>query len=231
MEYAIIVASGKGTRMGSTTPKQFLPVAGLPIVMHTIRRFREYSPDIVIILVLPEDSDSYWQELCRQYNFSDPHLLTCTGGATRYHSVKNGLALVPAPDASASTPDIVGVQDGVRPLVSVEVIRRCYDAARQGLAVVPAIPVVETIRHIIQLPDNSETVPRNDYKLAQTPQVFTVAMLKEAYKQPYRDLFTDDASVVEAMGEKITLVEGNRENVKITTPIDMAIANALLTKE
>jgi len=224
MDYVIIVASGHGTRMGSDIPKQFLPIEGRPIVMRTIDRFREYSAEIGIILALPKGYEEYWQKLCEEHNLSSKNLMACSGGETRFHSVKNSLALIPD-DAQG----LVGVHDGVRPLVSVEVIRKCYDTARQGLSVVPAIPVFETIRHIIDLPDNSETVPRKDYELVQTPEVFDIQLLKKAYLQPYRDFFTDDASVVEAMGEKITLVEGNRENIKITTPIDMAIAKAMLS--
>jgi len=224
MDYVIIVASGHGTRMGSDIPKQFLPLEGRPIVMRTIDRFREYSADLGIILALPKGYEEYWQKLCEEHSLNDKNLKACSGGETRFHSVKNSLALIPD-DAQG----LVGVHDGVRPLVSVEVIKKCYDTARQGKSVVPAIPVFETIRHIIDLPESSETVPRKDYQLVQTPEVFDIQLLKKAYLQPYRDFFTDDASVVEAMGETITLVEGNRENIKITTPIDMAIAKATLS--
>ena len=147
------------------------------------------------------------------------------GGETRFHSVQNGLALVPD-DAEG----VVGVHDGVRPFPSVEVIRNCYETARTAKAVIPVIPIVETVRHLVSESNvqRSITVPRGDYRLVQTPQTFDIQLLKAANRQPYNDGFTDDASVVEAYGFDITLVEGNRENIKITTPFDMTIAEALL---
>ena len=147
------------------------------------------------------------------------------GGETRFHSVQNGLALVPD-DAEG----VVGVHDGVRPFPSVEVIRNCYETARTAKAVIPVIPIVETVRHLVSESNvqRSITVPRGDYRLVQTPQTFDIQLLKAANRQPYSDGFTDDASVVEAYGFDITLVEGNRENIKITTPFDMTIAEALL---
>ena len=149
---------------------------------------------------------------------SIPHHIA-DGGETRFHSVKNGLALVQAPG-------LVGVHDGVRPFVSVEVIRRCYDLAEQHKAVIPVVDVVETLRHLTEV--GSETVSRNDYKLVQTPQVFDVELLKQAYEQEFTPFFTDDASVVEAMGVPVHLAAGNRENIKITTPFDLKVGSALL---
>lgn len=220
MKYIIIVAGGKGLRMGSDIPKQFLPVAGLPVLMRTIKRFRQYSADMQIILVLPEAQQDYWLQLCKDYSFDVEYLLA-NGGETRFHSVKNGLALVPD-DAEG----VVGVHDGVRPFPAIEVIDRCYSMAAENGTAIPVVPVVETVRHIDS--DNcSATVPRNEYRLVQTPQTFAVGILKEAYRQSYSDNFTDDASVVEAMGKRITLVEGNRENIKITTPFDLTIAETL----
>ena len=146
------------------------------------------------------------------------------GGETRFHSVKNGLALIP--DGTTGT---VGVHDGVRPFPATEVISRCYDMARTAKAVVPVVPVVDTIRHTYA-DGHSVTVPRNEYVLVQTPQVFDIGMLKEAYRQPYTDDFTDDASVMEHAGVSITLTEGNRENIKITTPFDMKTAEAIINK-
>lgn len=221
MDYIIIVAGGKGLRMGGDIPKQFLPVAGIPVLMRTMMRFREYSPDIQIILVLPKAQQEYWNSLCRQHQFNIPYLLA-DGGKTRFHSVQNGLALVPD-DADG----VVGVHDGVRPFVSVDTIRRCYDEARSSKAVVPVIPVVETVRHLAAN-GSSRTVPRDEYRLVQTPQCFDIQLLKAANKQPYNDGFTDDASVVEAFGYSITLVDGNRENIKITTPGDMKMAEMLI---
>lgn len=219
-EYVIIVAGGKGLRMGSDIPKQFLPIGGRPVLMRTIERFREYSPTLQIILVLPKAQQDYWQELCQEYHFNVEYQLA-DGGETRFHSVQHGLALIPD-DAEG----VVGVHDGVRPLPSIEVIRNCYEAARKHKAVVPVIPVVETVRHLQG--EVSVTVPRNDYRLVQTPQCFDIQLLKAANRQPYNDGFTDDASVVEAFGFAITLVEGNRENIKITTPYDLKIAEMLV---
>ena len=218
MDYVVIVAGGKGLRMGGEVPKQFLPVGGLPVLMRTMLRFREYSPDLQIILVLPKAQQDYWQSLCRQYQFNVPYLLA-DGGQTRFHSVQNGLALIPD-DAQG----VVGVHDGVRPFVSVDVIRRCFEGARERKAVIPVIPVVETLRHVTE-----GTKPRDEYRLVQTPQVFDVQLLKAANRQPYRDAFTDDASVVEAYGVTVTLVEGNRENIKITTPGDLNMAEAVIS--
>ena len=221
MDYIIIVAGGKGLRMGSDIPKQFLPIGGKPVLMRTLERFREYSADLQIILVLPEAQQDYWQELCRKYNFEVEYQLA-NGGQTRFHSVQNGLALVPD-DAEG----VVGVHDGVRPFPSIEVISNCYETARTAKAVIPVIPVVETVRHLSPL--TSITVPRDEYRLVQTPQTFDIQLLKAANRQPYNDGFTDDASVVESYGHAITLVEGNRENIKITTPYDIVVAEAILT--
>ena len=216
-EYIIIVAGGKGLRMGGEVPKQFLPVAGRPVLMRTIERFRQYSPDLGIILVLPREQQDYWSELCKTYHFTVDYLLA-DGGETRFHSVQHGLALIPD-DAQG----VVGVHDGVRPFVAVDVIRRCFDTAREAKAVIPVAPVVETLRHI----PSQKNVLRSDYCLVQTPQVFDIQLLKAANRQPYCDAFTDDASVVEAYGHPVAMVEGNRENIKITTPFDLKIAAML----
>ena len=228
MDYIIIVAGGKGLRMGSDIPKQFLPIGGKPVLMRTLERFHEYSAELQIILVLPEAQQAYWRELCKQYNFPLPlegagggFYQLANGGQTRFHSVQNGLAKVPD-DAQG----VVGVHDGVRPFPSIEVIKNCYETARTKKAVIPVIPVVETVRHLEG--EKSVTVPRGDYRLVQTPQTFDIQLLKVANRQPYNDGFTDDASVVESYGYEITLVEGNRENIKITTPYDMKIAEVLI---
>ena len=220
MDYIIIVAGGKGLRMGSDIPKQFLPIGGKPILMRTLERFRDYSEKLQIILVLPIAQQDYWRQLCEQYHFEVKYQLA-NGGQTRFHSVQNGLALIPD-----DVEGVVGVHDGVRPFPSVDVIRNCYEAARTAKAVIPVIPVVETVRHIEG--EGSVTVPRGDYRLVQTPQTFDIQLLKAANRQPYNDGFTDDASVVESFGHQITLVEGNRENIKITTPYDMKIAEVLI---
>jgi 2-C-methyl-D-erythritol 4-phosphate cytidylyltransferase len=227
MDYIIIVAGGKGLRMGGDIPKQFLPIGGRPILMRTLERFREYSTTLQIILVLPKDQQDYWLQLCKEYDFKVDYQMT-DGGETRFHSVQHGLALIPD-DAEG----VVGVHDGVRPFPSIEVIRNCYETARTAKAVIPVIPVVETLRVIdpigtIETIVPTHTVPRSDYRLVQTPQTFDIQLLKAANRQPYNDNFTDDASVVEAFGQEITLVEGNRENIKITTPYDMIVAEALV---
>lgn len=220
MDYAVIVAGGKGLRMGASIPKQFLPVNGLPILMLTIKCFREYDGSLRIILVLPKEQHEYWNELCKNYHFTDAYAVV-EGGETRFHSVRNGLAAIPD-----DTQGVVGIHDGVRPFPSVEVIRACYETARTAKAVIPVVPVVETVRHIVA-GGKTETVDRADYRLVQTPQTFDIQMLKQAYAQPYRDCFTDDASVVESAGHEVTLIEGNRENIKITTPFDLRIARIL----
>jgi len=248
MDYIIIVAGGKGLRMGSDIPKQFLPIGGKPVLMRTLERFRAYSSALQIILVLPEAQQDYWRQLCEEYHFDVEHQIA-NGGQTRFHSVQNGLALVPD-DAEG----VVGVHDGVRPFPSIEVIRNCYETARTAKAVIPVIPIVETVRQLMSDGQvSSRTVPRDDYRLVQTPQTFDIQLLKAAYKraqnqacldsaereqarpkvkaanrQPYNDGFTDDASVVESYGYAITLVEGNRENIKITTPYDLKIAEILI---
>lgn len=220
-DYVIIVAGGKGLRMGSDIPKQFLPIGGRPVLMRTLERFRDYSPALHIILVLPKAQQDYWQQLCREYDFRVEYQLA-DGGETRFHSVQHGLALIPD-DAKG----VVGVHDGVRPFPSMEVIRNCYETARTAKAVIPVTPVVETLR-LLSAPSSSRTVPRDDYRLVQTPQTFDIQLLKAANRQPYCDGFTDDASVVESYGHAITLVDGNRENIKLTTPYDLKLAEILL---
>ncbi|MCQ2095738.1 MAG: 2-C-methyl-D-erythritol 4-phosphate cytidylyltransferase [Bacteroidaceae bacterium] len=208
----IIVAGGKGLRMGTDIPKQFLPLEGTPILMHTIRRFYDYDHDICIIIVLPKDQLSYWQRLCKENGFGIPHHVT-SGGEERFHSVRNGLSLVP------DSAELIAVHDGVRPYVTREVIARCFEAAAETGAAIPVTDIVETIRHIT--PDGSHTVPRSEYKIVQTPQVFSAELLRRAYLQPFMPSFTDDASVVESLHHPITLVAGNRENIKITTKVDI----------
>lgn len=215
---ALIVAGGKGLRMGSELPKQFLPIGGKPVLMHTLEAFYRFDSGIDLILVLPEEQQGYWKQLCEKHRFTIRHLIV-NGGETRFHSVRNGLALV-------SGGGLVGVHDGVRPFVSQEVIRRCYDRAATEKAVIPVVDVVDTVRQVTE--SGSRTVNRDDYKLVQTPQVFDADLLRRAYAQDFKPFFTDDASVVEAMGVPVDLVEGNRENIKITTPFDLKIATALV---
>lgn len=217
MNYVIVVAGGKGLRMGGDVPKQFQLIGGRPVLMHTLQQFRDAMNDLQIILVLPHEQQEYWRELCQQYQFNVGHGIA-DGGPTRFHSVKNGLALIPD-DAEG----VVGVHDGVRPFASCDLIRRCFAAANEAKAVVPAVPVVESLRH-----EELGAVDRKGYRLVQTPQTFDIRLLKEAYHQDYQESFTDDASVVEACGHHVTMVEGIRENIKLTTPFDLLIGEALL---
>lgn len=220
-KYVIIVAGGKGLRMGMDIPKQFIPVNGKPILMRTLETFYNYDPKMAMIVVLPREQQAYWRGLCRSHGFMLPHRVA-DGGETRFHSVRNGLELVDEDDA------VVGVHDGVRPFVSAQVIGQCYTMAEEGKAVVPVTDMIESVR-MTDTPEGGTSCPvnRSLYKLVQTPQVFGAHMLKEAYRQPFDPHFTDDASVVEAMGAHITMVPGNRENIKITTPFDLKIASVL----
>ena len=216
--YAVIVAGGKGLRMGSERPKQFLCIGGKPILMHTLEAFYRYDATIHLVLVLPHSHQPLWAELCEEHHFTLPYQLV-DGGETRFHSVKNGLSAIP-------NQGVVAIHDGVRPFLHSNMLDRCFQAVKIQRAVIPVINVVDTVRQLT--PDGSQTVDRNAYKLVQTPQLFKTSLLKQAYEQPYTTAFTDDASVVEAMGKKIALVEGSRENIKITTPFDMKVAEALI---
>ena len=221
MDYIIIVAGGKGTRMGSEMPKQFLPIAGEPILMHTIRRFRAYSEDLRIIAVLPHEQQDYWRDLCRKHQFTINHTIV-DGGDTRFQSSKSGLAAIPDDEDG-----VVGIHDGVRPFVSTEVISRCFETAKEEYACIPVMPVTDTLRYVDRQ-GSGKNVLRSDYRVVQTPQTFDLSLVRQAFDRPYQASFTDDASVVEALGCEIQMVEGNRENIKITTPFDMAVAEALL---
>ncbi|MEE1358588.1 MAG: 2-C-methyl-D-erythritol 4-phosphate cytidylyltransferase [Segatella copri] len=221
MDYVIIVAGGKGLRMGSESPKQFLPVAGKPILMRTIERFHEYDPALNIILVLPESQQAYWHQLCEEHHFSIKHQIA-NGGDTRFQSSKNGLALIPDDEDG-----VVGIHDGVRPFVSKEVIEECFETAREEYAAIPVYAVTDTLRYIDQH-GGGKNVLRSDYRVVQTPQTFDIGLAKQAFNQEYKEQFTDDASVVESLGCQVAMVEGNRENIKITTPFDIKVAEALL---
>ncbi len=220
MDYVIIVAGGKGLRMGTNVPKQFLPINGLPVLMRTIERFREYSLELKIIVVLPSEQCEQWEEMCKNHQFTNVDAIA-DAGQTRFHSVKSGLSLIPE-DAQG----VVAIHDGVRPFPSLEVISSCFETARSAKAVIPVIPVLDTLRRITS--NGTELVPREDYLLAQTPQTFDIQLIKKAYEQPFEEGFTDDASVVEKLGHPITLIDGNRENIKITTPYDLRIAKVLV---
>ncbi len=215
----IIVAGGKGLRMGNDLPKQFIPIGGKPVLMRTIEAFYRFDQDINIILVLPVSHQDYWKSLCEEYNFSIEHVIA-NGGETRFHSVKNGLALV--------ADGLVGVQDGVRPFGSVEMIKRCFDAAEEEYpAVIPVIDSTDSLREVVD-EDKSRIVDRSKIRLVQTPQVFDVNVLKKAYQTDFKETFTDDASVVEAMGVNVHLVKGEVTNIKITTPLDLKIGELII---
>lgn len=221
MDYVIIVAGGKGTRMGTELPKQFLPLGGKPVLMHTLERFYSFDPTLNVIVVLPKEQHDYWRGLCEEHRCAIPHQIA-EGGETRFDSSKNGLALIPAEEQG-----VVAIHDGVRPFVSHEVIERCFEAAREDFAAIPVMPVTDTLRHV-GVTGYAINVPRDSYRVVQTPQVFDLALTRQAFSQPYRETFTDDASVIESLGCQVTMVEGNRENIKLTTPFDLAVAEALL---
>lgn len=215
----IIVAGGQGERMGSVLPKQFIPIHGKPILMHTLELFHSWNTAATIILVLPKSHQDYWKMLVRELNCEIPHQIV-DGGETRFHSVRNGLMHL-------TNCELVGVHDGVRPLVSSEVIDNCFKKAAETGAAIPVIPLTETIRK--RDGEYSYSVNRAEYVNVQTPQVFRYDWLVEAYQQNYIPGFTDDASVIENNGKTIYLVEGNIENIKITNPIDLIIAEKLLS--
>ena len=217
-KYAVIVAGGKGLRMGNAMPKQFLPLLGMPILAHTLKAFNKAFDDIKIILVLPQDQLSYTQMILAAFD-ERLDLTIVTGGETRYHSVQNGLKAV-------SGESIVFVHDGVRPLVSTDLIQRCYkDALKYGSAI-PAIPAVDSMRVVDG--EDSKPIDRSALRIIQTPQTFHSEVLLPAFQQPYSDAFTDEATVVEAMGIRVHITGGERSNIKVTTPEDMHIAEALL---
>ncbi|MGC9341451.1 MAG: 2-C-methyl-D-erythritol 4-phosphate cytidylyltransferase [Bacteroidales bacterium] len=214
----IIVAGGAGSRMGSKIPKQFLELNGKPVLMHTLEKFYSFDDTIEIILVLPLDQVPQWDKLCIHHNFKIKHLVAF-GGETRYHSVKSGMAM-------AIPGSVVGIHDGVRPLVSMATIRRCFETAEMEGNAIPAVTSTESVRYTKN--GQNHFVARQDIKLIQTPQVFQWNQVQNAYDQEFKDKFTDDASVVESMGFPVNLVAGNPENIKITTPLDMKLAEAIL---
>lgn len=220
-EYALIVAGGKGTRIKSTVPKQFLELHGLPILMHTINAFVRYSKELQIILVLPEEDFNTWHQLCERHNFQVPLTLQ-KGGDTRFQSVKNGLASIDNTDSRA----IVAIHDGVRPLVSEDIIGASFRLAAVHQSAVAAVRLKESIRVTDQ--DNTKAVDRSKFRLIQTPQTFLVSAIKKAYEIKEDASLTDDASVAERAGMVISLFEGSYENIKITTPEDLTVAEALM---
>ena len=216
--YAVIVAGGSGKRMHAEVPKQYLEIAGKPVLMHTLERFKAFNESIEIITVLPENQLRFWGELQNKYSFRIPHTLV-KGGRTRFFSVRNGLRFV-------EVPGLVAIHDGVRPFVSVETIKRCFNTAEKLGNAIPVISPSDTLRMLTD--GGNKPINRLQVKQVQTPQVFDAELLKKAYLQEYLPEFTDDATVVEKTGVKINLIEGNRENIKITNPEDLVISTALL---
>ena len=217
-KYIIIVAGGSGSRMGSVTPKQFLELVGLPILMHTLKKFQQSIVGGEIILVLPEKERNTWQALCEKHHFDVPHQIV-NGGESRFHSVQNALQKV-------NEKSIVAIHDGVRPLVSETVINNCMQSAEKIGAAIPTLPIHDSFRKISD--KGSQIRDRSKFVLVQTPQCFQSEIILKAYQQEYQNSFTDDASVVEELGHNIYLEEGNKENIKITTPEDLKIAEALI---
>lgn len=216
--YALIVAGGSGKRMGAEIPKQFLELAGKPVLMHTIERFKSFNEAIEIITVLPENQLRFWIELQKKHSFNVPHTLV-KGGSVRFFSVRNGLEFV-------KIPGLVAIHDGVRPFVSLDTIKRCFETAEKLGNAIPSISPADSLRILTE--EGSQPLNRLLVKQIQTPQVFNAELIKKAYLQEYRAEFTDDATVLETTGEKINIIDGNRENIKITNPEDLLISTVLL---
>lgn len=220
-KYVVIVAGGSGTRMKREIPKQFIPVAGKPILMHTLEAFYKVSNHISIILVLPESQLPGWKSLCTQYNFLLPHTTTA-GGKTRFHSVKNGLAQI-------TGQGLVAIHDGVRPLVTPQIILNSFAVAEKQGNAVTAVALKDSIRWAKD--GENKVMNRNEYQLIQTPQTFRISLIKNAFEQDYDPRFTDDATVLEATGARINLIAGDYSNIKITTPEDLIVAGSLLKQQ
>lgn len=217
-KFVIIVAGGSGSRMGTEIPKQFLELCGKPVLMHTIQVFHNFDPASKIILVLPENQQQFWKGLCLKHSFNVSHWIV-SGGKTRFHSVQNGLSKI-------DEEGIVFIHDGVRPLVSTKTLNRCLEMAQKYGNAIPVLPVNESLRKTNG--ESNISVDRSQYFSVQTPQTFRCEQILEAFKQGFNPAFTDDASVAERVGFAIQMVEGNCENIKITTPIDLFIAEAFL---
>lgn len=219
--FVIIVAGGSGSRMGTEIPKQFLELFEKPVLMHTIQVFHDFDPESKIILVLPEEQQQFWKGLCLKHSFSLVHQVV-SGGKTRFHSVQNGLSQI---DGEG----IVFIHDGVRPLVSRETLSRCLETALKSGNAIPVLPVTESLRKLED--EQNISVDRSKYFSVQTPQTFRSDQILEAFQQDFDLAFTDDASVAEKAGFSIFMVEGNRENIKITTPIDLIVAEVFLNNQ
>jgi len=218
-KYTIIVAGGKGNRMKSETPKQFLVLDGTPILMHTIKAFHLCDPNIKLTVVLPTDQIAFWQELVQHHNFKIKHEIV-NGGSSRFDSVKNGL------DSIKSTNGLVAIHDGARPLVTRETINNTFGTALKHGNATAAVDLKDSLRKVKK--NNSKTVDRSEYKIIQTPQTFNLQLIKKAFNEAKGNSFTDDASVLEKYGESIHLVDGDYSNLKITTPSDLILAKSIL---
>jgi len=207
--------------MLSDIPKQFLCLDGIPILMRTINSFRNYDKNIEIIIVLPFNQQNQWNELCEKYDFNKTHSIV-SGGSTRFYSVKNGLAQITDDNC------LIAVHDAVRPLVSLDIIDKAFNCAEKNGTAIPSIKINDSLRIIEN--DTSKPIDRNKIIAVQTPQCFNGKLLKKAYEQDFDECFTDDANVVESNGNKIFFVEGNLENIKITTPLDILVAEGILKK-
>lgn len=219
---AIIVAGGSGTRFGAELPKQFLELGGKPILMRSIEAFANSGNcPVDVIVTLPSDQMDLWQLLCDRYGFGVPHRVV-PGGETRWHSVKHALDSM----GDVNEVDIIAVHDGVRPMVTADVICRTIAAARRDGAAIPVVALNDSVRQVVG--EASHALDRSTLRAVQTPQAFDARLLLDAYSLPYQPTFTDDASVVEQLGHPITLVEGDPHNLKITRPMDLALAEYLL---
>ncbi|MFN3380000.1 MAG: 2-C-methyl-D-erythritol 4-phosphate cytidylyltransferase [Runella zeae] len=222
-KFAIIVAGGSGTRMGSKIPKQFMLIGGKPILMHTIEKFLSYDFSLQVILVLPANAMKMWYALCDKHQFYPP-IMTVSGGNTRFQSVKNGLKRISAKEG------VVAVHDGVRPFVTSEIIHKSFETAQLHGAAVTCVPLKDSVR-ITNEDGSNQAVNRSDYRLVQTPQTFRLDWMRTAFEKEEQSTFTDCASVLDFAGYPITLVEGDYENIKITTSDDMLWAESILLKQ
>ncbi|MDD4591257.1 MAG: 2-C-methyl-D-erythritol 4-phosphate cytidylyltransferase [Parabacteroides sp.] len=233
-KYVLIVAGGQGIRMGGDLPKQFIPLAGKPVLMHTLEAFYRWDKTARICVVLPFEHQAYWKMLCREIGCKVPHLIA-DGGKTRFHSVQHGLKSLVEEESLFTDSDkcrvennsesLVAIHDGVRPFVTTEMINRCFHEAEHCGAAIPVVTVIDSLREVKG--QSSHPVDRSRFVAVQTPQVFDLDLLLKAYCVPFSPLFTDDASVVESFGHSIAMVEGCRENIKITTPFDLSVAESL----
>jgi 2-C-methyl-D-erythritol 4-phosphate cytidylyltransferase len=219
-KHAIIVAGGSGNRMQSDIPKQFIPISGMPMLTYSIQAFYDSDPNTEICVVIPASKRELWKSLCEEFSFKVFHKLV-NGGDTRFHSVKNGLDTI-------QSNGLVAVHDGARPLITRVFIEKLYKAAELNGSAIPSIPFAESVRLMNE--NTSEPINRDALKIIQTPQVFHIDLLKEAYRQDYNPTFTDDATVIESIGHNVNLVDGHTDNIKVTYPKDIKIATAILRR-